>query len=150
MRVCVGGTFNVIHDGHIALLKRAFSEGDELFVGLTSDEMATGKRAVPVQDYETRQKNLVTALSRLSGGKRFSIFMIGDELGPAATEDFDTIVVSKDTEPGAIRINKARESRGLRPLRIVRISMVLARDGEPISSTRILRGQISPDGEMRG
>jgi len=150
MRVCVGGTFNVIHDGHIALLKRAFSEGDELFVGLTSDEMATGKRAVPVQDYETRQKNLVTALSRLSAGKRFSIFMIGDELGPAATEDFDTIVVSKDTEPGALRINKARESHGLKPLRIVRIRMVLARDGEPISSTRILRGQISPGGEMRG
>jgi pantetheine-phosphate adenylyltransferase len=150
MRVCVGGTFNVIHDGHIALLKKAFSLGGELFVGLTSDMMATGKRAVPVQDYETREKNLTLALSRLSGGKRFSIFMIGDELGPAATEDFDMIVVSKDTEPGALRINKAREARGLRPLRIVRIPMVLARDGEPISSTRILRGQISAGGEMRG
>jgi len=149
MKVCAGGTFNVIHDGHAALLSRAFSLGDELYVGLTSDSMATGKRSVPVQDYGTRLRNLTEALSGLSGGKRFWIFRIDDELGPAATEDFDIIVVSADTEPGALRINKARQAHGLRPLKIVKIKMVLAQDGEPISSTRILRGQISPKGKLR-
>jgi len=149
MKVCVGGTFNVIHDGHIALLKRAFAEGKELHVGLTSDSMATGRRAVPVQGYETRLARLTETMRGICGGKKFSVFRIDDELGPAATGDFDAIVVSADTEPGALRINRARQSRGLRPLRIVKIPMALARDGEPISSTRILRGQITPDGEMR-
>jgi len=148
MRVCVAGTFNVIHSGHLALLRRAFSEGDEVFVGLTSDKMATGRRAVPVQDYCTRLRVLTETLSKMSGGKRFSISAIEDELGPAAREDFDAIVVSADTEPGAARINRARQAKGLRPLRIIRVNMVLASDGEPISSTRVLRGQITPDGDL--
>ncbi len=145
-KVCIGGTFNVIHDGHLALISRAFSEGGELHVGLTSDSMATGKRSVPVRDYELRLKNLAETLDRLSGGKRYHIFKIEDELGPAATGDFDAIVVSADTEPGALRINRARQSRGLKPLRVVVVSMVLATDGEPISSTRVLRGQIDARG----
>jgi len=141
VKVCLGGTFNVIHAGHLALLSRAFSEGDELHVGLTSDNMAAGKRNVPVQDYDTRLKNLTEALSKLCKGKRFWIFQIDDELGPAAREDFDVIVVSEETLKGAERINKMRLADGLKPLNVVIIDMVLVQ-GEPISSTRIIRGQI--------
>ena len=143
VKVCLGGTFNVIHDGHLALLSRAFAEGDELFVGLTSDAMATKRRSIPVQDYDTRLKNLTEALSKLCKGKRFWIFQIDDELGPAIRENYDVIVVSEETLAGAEKINRARTANGLKPLRIKVIDMVLAQ-GTPISSTRIIRGQNDP------
>ncbi len=43
-RVAVAGTFDVLHDGHLALLRRAFEVGDEVVVGITSDEMASRNR----------------------------------------------------------------------------------------------------------
>lgn len=141
VKVCLGGTFNVIHEGHIALLSRAFAEGDEIYVGLTSDTMARAHRSVPVQGYDTRLKNLTEALSKLSKGKPFHVFQIDDEFGPAARENYDVIVVSEETLKGAERVNIFRAAGGLKPLKIVVVDMVLAQ-GKPISSTRILRRQI--------
>ena len=139
VKVCLGGTFNVIHEGHIALLSRAFSEGDEIFVGLTSNAMAVAKRAVPVNDYLVRLTNLSETLGTLAGEKPFHIFRLDDEMGPAARENFDAIVVSAETLAGAKKINAARLSHGLKPLRIIKIDMVLGQDGKRISSTQILR-----------
>ncbi|HPM27160.1 MAG TPA: adenylyltransferase/cytidyltransferase family protein, partial [Methanothrix sp.] len=55
-RVAVGGTFDPIHDGHIALLRRAFElgRGGEVIIGLTSDEMARASRKRPVRNFEVR------------------------------------------------------------------------------------------------
>jgi len=140
-KVCLGGTFNVIHRGHLALFKRAFEEGDEVFVGLTSDSMAAERRSVPVQDYNTRLKNLSEALSRLCNGKRFWIFRIDDDLGPAVRENYDVIVVSAETVKGAESVNRAREAGGLKPLRISAVDIVLGPDGKKVSSTRIIQGK---------
>ena len=148
VKVCVGGTFNAIHNGHIALLSRAFAEGDEIFVGLTSDMMANKHRNVQVQDYDTRLKNLAETLTKLSKSKRFWIFRIDDEIGPAAREDYNVIVVSEETLKGAKIINKARAAGGLKPLKVVVIDMVLAQ-GKPISSTRVIRGQIDSRGNPK-
>ncbi len=38
--IAVGGTFDQIHKGHRALLSRAFDNGQQVFIGLTSDELA--------------------------------------------------------------------------------------------------------------
>ena len=39
-KAAVAGTFDILHDGHKALLSRAFEVGDTVVVGITSDRMA--------------------------------------------------------------------------------------------------------------
>ena len=141
MRICVAGTFNRLHEGHRALLSRAFELGDEVFIGLTSDQMAARGREVRVLDYETRRINLKEFVSSLSRGKEFHILIIEDELGPAAYRDYDAIVVSSETKETAMRINEVRASNGLYPLDIIEIDMVLDNHGEPLSSTKVARGE---------
>jgi pantetheine-phosphate adenylyltransferase len=38
--VAMGGTFDIIHKGHITLLEKAFSISTNVIIGLTSDELA--------------------------------------------------------------------------------------------------------------
>jgi pantetheine-phosphate adenylyltransferase len=147
MRVCVGGTFSHLHAGHEALLAMAFGVGDEVFVGLTSDEMAHGK-CHDVPSFSKRKELLLGLCERLSGGKKFAIEEITDEAGPAPTGDFDAIVVSEETLDGARRINEMREANNLRPLKILAIATVNASDGKPLSATRVCAGEVEPDGTV--
>jgi len=149
VRVCLGGTFNIIHEGHLALLKKALEIGDEIYIGLTTDTMASRSRKVPLQDYDTRFRNLENKLGQMAPGKKIFIFPLEDPMGRAATGNFEAIVVSQDTLRGAEKINVVRERNGLKPLEIVVIDMVLAHDGEPITASRVIRNQIMPDGKSR-
>jgi len=38
--VAMGGTFDVVHSGHIALLDKAFSISSKVIIGLSSDQLA--------------------------------------------------------------------------------------------------------------
>lgn len=56
MKVMTTGTFDVLHIGHINLLRRAKEQGDYLLVGLNSDELIAYKN--PMYCYEDRKKML--------------------------------------------------------------------------------------------
>ena len=61
-RVITYGTFDLLHYGHINLLKRAKSLGDYLIVGLSTDEFNnTKKNKESYFDYENR-KSLLDAV----------------------------------------------------------------------------------------
>lgn len=49
------GTFDILHIGHISLLKRAKMLGDRLVVGLSSDEFNQGKHKSSLLNYENRK-----------------------------------------------------------------------------------------------
>ena len=54
-RVITYGTYDLLHYGHIALLKRARALGDFLMVALSSDEFNAGKANQAYFSYEERK-----------------------------------------------------------------------------------------------
>ena len=52
--VALGGTFDIIHAGHMALLDKGFSISEKLIIGLTSDELAKKKGKKLINDFQTR------------------------------------------------------------------------------------------------
>jgi pantetheine-phosphate adenylyltransferase len=149
-RVAVGGTFDPIHDGHIALLKRSYElcEGGEVVIGLTSDDMARASRTRPVRGYKAREENLRDVVYKCFGIKDIIIAKISDQCGPSIYEAFDYIVVSPETLPMAQKINRLRSKKNLKPIEISVIEYQLAQDHVRISSTRISEGKIDRHGKI--
>lgn len=147
--VAVGGTFDIVHRGHRALLDLAFSISEYVIIGVSSDEFAYKRGKNIVNSYEVRVKNLQELLDKLYKN-RYSIVKLDDEFGPTLeSEDIEGLIVSKETESKGKLINKLRLEKGLRPLELITIDMVFANDGKPISSTRIRKGEIDIDGNLR-
>jgi pantetheine-phosphate adenylyltransferase len=145
MKVAVGGTFQFLHRGHRKLLESAFSIGDHILIGLTSNEFASRSRRYKVRPYDERKMDIENYVKNF--GKSFEIRRIDDHYGPTIEEDFDLIVVSHETYVYAMEINAIRLKKGMKPLKIHNIGRVLADDLIPISSSRIMDGRI--DGEGR-
>lgn len=57
-RVITYGTFDLLHYGHINLLKRAKAYGDYLIVGLSTDEFNAGKGKKAYFSYDQRKELL--------------------------------------------------------------------------------------------
>ena len=57
-RVLTYGTFDLLHYGHIRLLRRAKALGDYLIVALSTDEFNAQKGKKAYHNYETRKKML--------------------------------------------------------------------------------------------
>ena len=135
-RTCVGGSFDILHLGHMELLGRAAEASNDqiLLVGITSDEFASSGRVRKVRPFNERVKSVCLYLESL--GCRFEIVELNDPYGPAASDaGLDTIVVSSDTRNNAVRINCSRKENGLAPLKIIVIDMVCGDDGVVLSST---------------
>ena len=144
MIAAVAGTFNVLHDGHRALIGRAFEIGDEVYIGITSDPMASASRD-SLNPYRIRED----AVRRYaeSKNKSFRIFPIDDMYGPdEMILSADVLVVSAETlENGKAVVEKAA-SAGKR-LELSVVDLVTRKDGKKISSTDIIRGECSRNGD---
>lgn len=60
-RILTYGTFDLLHHGHVRLLKRAKALGDYLVVAVSTDEFNAGKGKKAYHDYATR-KEIVEAI----------------------------------------------------------------------------------------
>ncbi|MEM0161200.1 MAG: inosine/xanthosine triphosphatase [Thermoplasmata archaeon] len=144
MKVVLGGTFSQIHKGHMKLLDKAFEIGDFVFIGLTSDLYVRDHKILNILSYEDRESALKQVVEKY--GKKYVIVPINDKYGASISSDFDVIVVSRETYKTAIEINKIRANKNLKPLNIVTVDYIMAEDLMPISSTRILKGEIDNNG----
>lgn len=114
VRVLTYGTFDLLHIGHIRIIKRAKSLGDELIVGLSSDEFNESKGKKAVYSYKER-KEILEALEdvdlviredsweqKIQDIKKFNIdtFVMGDDWTGKFDylKDYCNVVYLKRTE----------------------------------------------------
>ena len=138
IKVCVGGTFDILHTGHHHLLQKALDSGDHLTIGLTTDDYADKKRNRVVNSFQTRRKNLEIWLEKRNSLDNVNIVPLSEEWGPPAlSSSFHIIVVTPDSQSVAIRLNQHRKELDMSELKIIVVSLVLDSDGVPVSSTRL-------------
>ena len=146
----MGGTFDIIHKGHLALLSSAFEISDKVIIGLTSDELVAKKGKTPNNDYKKRFENLTSSISKEFQNNSFQISKLDDDFGPAVLEKgVEALVVSGETSNQGNILNELRKKKKLPPVQIITVSMILAKDGKRISTTRIKNSEIDMDGNLR-
>lgn len=153
MRVAVAGTFGPVHDGHRALLETALEVGtDGVVVGLTSDRFAGSSRERAVPPFTDRAEALRRELDGLDRWNRpVELREIAGEHDFAASDGrLDAVVVSRETAHEVTDLNAERRENGLEPLVAVVVPLVLAEDGERISSTRVVAGEVDEHGRSGG
>lgn len=139
----------MIHKGHLALLQRAFDVGDSVIIGVTSDKFASELGKKIRNDYDVRVANLKQVLQSFFPNRNYDIKQLNEDFGPALyTKDVEALVASKETEGKGAILNKQRGERGLPPVDVVTVELVLSKDGKRISSTRIRSGEIDSEGNL--
>lgn len=144
-KVVFAGTFDHLHEGHKHLLRTAFTLGEIVAIGLTSDEMVqhkTGKELI--QTHEERRKAIMEFVTSEGNQSRCEIFPINTIEGGADTmEDLDALIVSDEISvvENAFRINNIRFENGFRRFHIVVVPRVRSSDGSPLSSSRKRKGE---------
>ncbi|WP_222917089.1 pantetheine-phosphate adenylyltransferase [Natrinema sp. SYSU A 869] len=153
MRVAVAGTFGPLHDGHRTLFEHALRFGsDGVVVALTGDDLAVQTRHEPrpIPPFGERVRAVSDAIAGLDEWDRdVEIRELETEYGIATDEpSIDALVVSPETAPELEVINDRRRKRGFEPLSGIVAPYVRADDGERISSTRIVNGEIDEHGRV--
>lgn len=161
----LGGTFTPVHNGHRALLHKAFQtashdgpDDGHVVVGLTSTELAHDTRSDELEpgslgSFATRMATLEEELTHIARAysASFEVIELTDSHGPAATRsNIDALVVSPEAaaQRRAHEINERRDANGLTPLEIHTPPFIVAEDGHRISATRIRRGEIDEHGRI--
>jgi|TARA_B000000475_G_scaffold253756_1_gene232249 pantetheine-phosphate adenylyltransferase len=147
--IAMGGTFDIIHRGHLTLLTNAFEISDKVIIGLTSDEFVQKKGKTPTHKYDERLKNLISIIFQKFPNSYFEISQLNNDFGPAVLEkNVQALIVSDETSNQGKVLNKLRSERNLPPVEIITVPMFLAKDGVRISTTRIKNSEIDSDGNL--
>ena len=147
--VALGGTFDIIHDGHMKLLNKAFSISNKAIIGLTSDELAAKKGKNLLKNFHQRFESLKSVIEKNFSKSSYEISKLENDFGPAVIEgSVQALVVSEETSSKGQLLNELRSERNLPPVEILVVPMVLAEDGSAISTTRIKNSEIDTSGNL--
>ena len=147
--IATGGTFDIIHRGHLTLLSDAFAISEKVIIGLTSDELAEKKNKLLINKYEKRLENLTAAISKEFPNASFQISKLYNDFGPAVFEKgVEALVVSDETSNQGTVLNQLRAEKKLAPVRVITVPMFLAKDGTRISTTRIKNSEVDSEGNL--
>lgn len=141
-----GGTFDIIHLGHRALLGAALSY-DRTIIGLSTDGFAARRGKTVLHRYDTRRKRLVRHIEESHPKAAYEICPLDDDFGPAVLRNgVDVLVVSWETRHAGHTLNVMRAKRGLGAVDVAVVPMVCGRGGGRISTTRIREGMMDIEG----
>jgi len=147
--VAMGGTFDIIHKGHLALLSKAFSISTKVIIGLTSNELAEKRGKKTLNQYSQRFETLVNTIQTHFPDHSFQISKLDNDFGPAVLEEnVQALIVSDETSDQGEILNRLRAEKNLSPVKIVIVPMVLAQDGNRISTSRIKNSEIDMEGNL--
>lgn len=148
--VAMGGTFDILHTGHIELLKKSFEIGKFVIIGLSSDTLVKEKLKKNINNsFVVRKHNLIKIIVSKVGSPQYEITKLEDIFGPLMfSEKVDCMVASTETSYKGKRVNEIRTRMGLPTIDIVSVELKLARDGLPISSSRIRANEIDQMGNI--
>ena len=145
----LGGTFDIIHVGHIELIQKAVDISDKIIIGLTSDAFISKNDKKIINNFEQRSENLEKIIHEKFPDCSFEIAKLDDDFGPAVIQgDVDALVVSEETSKKGDILNALRKERKLDPVEIIIVPMKMASDGNRISSTRIRNSEIDISGNI--
>jgi cytidyltransferase-like protein len=115
--VLMFGTFDILHPGHLRILKQARLLGDKLVVVIALDSTVNAiKKRSPVHNQEERQKQIqaVSSVSRAILGYEDDKYKVLDEVRP------DIIALGYDQEAFVDMLKPELKKRGLKT-KIVRL-----------------------------
>ena len=105
--VAMGGTFDVIHAGHIALLNKSFSISSKVIIGLSSDQLATKRGKNVSNDYSKRLLSLKDVIEKNFPNPSYEISKLENDFGPAVIEgSVKALVVSEETGSKGVKLNE--------------------------------------------
>ena len=147
--VATGGTFDIIHRGHLALLSAAFGISDKVIIGLTGDELAEKKQKLLINKYKKRLENLTRVILKEFPNSIFQISKLDHDFGPAVLDaKVKALIVSDETSNQGIVLNQLRTEKKMPSVKIITVPMFLAKDGTRISTTRIKNSEIDTEGNL--
>ncbi|MHA2495889.1 MAG: pantetheine-phosphate adenylyltransferase [Candidatus Hodarchaeales archaeon] len=139
-KIIIGGTFDRFHAGHQFMIDIACSLGCQVIIGITSPQflrkVAKKDFADMIQPLETR-KEAVEHCLRQKGHQDWVLMPINDKWGKAHELDADALVVTEETYPEGVRINKERKAHNRSPLTLIVIPHVTDEKGTVYTSTRL-------------
>lgn len=146
--ITIAGTFDRLHAGHEAFIDYAFKISEKVSVAITAADFPYQKKLQNyIEPFEIRKKGLQLYLEDKNYLKQAAIIPIHDFYGFALEDTtLDGILVTKDTYKNAVKINKKRESMGMKRLSIISIPFVKGKDKRIIKSSRIRSGEINRAG----
>ena len=151
-KVVFAGTFDHLHEGHKHIIRTALRLGKTVALGLTTDQMLAYKSDRKlIQSYKERHVELKKFIQSEFEIERSSIFPIETTEGGAdKMKDLDALIVSDEigVVQNAFDINQKRIDNGLKRFHIIIIPRVRTKDGRPLSSSRIRRGEIFHEDEL--
>lgn len=147
--VALGGTFDILHRGHLELLRKGFDISSRVIIGLTSDELAKKRGKHLIHGYTQRYKTLEDVIERNFPNISYKISKLENDFGPAVLEkEVEALVVSEETAFQGNELNLLRRKRNSPDVDVVVVPMVLAKDGKHISTSRIKTSEIDSDGNI--